>query len=62
MKTYIVTSVNQLGDKQYFYPKAKNGEDALSKGTQKAITTSNYWNTWVVVDAEIFNIKEHARD
>jgi hypothetical protein len=58
----MVTAVNQNGDKHYFYPKAKSEQDALSKGTQKAISVSNYWNTWVVIGAELFNIKLHARD
>lgn len=62
MKTFIVTSINQHGDRHYFYPKAKNTQDALKKGNEECMRISNMWNTYVTESAELFSMKKHTRD
>jgi hypothetical protein len=62
MKTYIATSINQNGDKHFYYPKAKSVEDAIEKSNKECIRISNDWNTWVTLEAELFSMKKHSRD
>lgn len=61
MKTYIVKSINQNGDNYYYYPKGKNVMDALDKGSKENLRINNDFNTWQVLEAELFDIKKHSR-
>lgn len=62
MKTYVITFINQLGDKYFFYPKCNSVADSFKKAKLEAERASDSHNSWVMLSSELFDIKIHGRD